>query len=485
MMIKSAGIYFASRVSAALCGLLAVAIYTRLMTPESYGVFSLVMTGAMTLFAVCFHWIQSAVLRFLPAEDGVRPPSLGAALAGFVVVAAVVGLLAGVVVLHELVPVSADLVLLGVLVATAYAGFEISLAVVHARQRPAAYALVLAARAVGSLLLGSLALIAGYGVAGLLVGVLLAHCLPAIAVAIHWWHRLVVQRFDWPGVKRMATFGLPLAIVGIAASVIGISDRYLLALLVGVDAAGTYAAPYDLAQRSLQIVMLSAFLALSPAVFRSFELDDGTGLQRQLLQQARLLLVSALPVATIMAAAAPLIARLLFGAEFRDAAAVLIPWIVVATLVQGIQSYYYSYCFTLAKRTLANAGIVIAGALLNIVLNLLLIPMFGPLGAAAATLASLVVVLAATLILTRHWLPLPWPTADMLKIVGACLAAAPFIGMAARAPDLLSAVGLTGLAAVILVALLVAIDAAATRTAALDFLAARKRRLSQTMVTQS
>lgn len=484
-MIKSAGIYFAARVLAALCGLLAVAVYTRLTTPEVYGVFTLVMTGALTVFAVCFHWIQSAVLRFLPAEDGARPPSLGAALAGFGVVTALVVVAAAAAATFQPASMTVDLLLLAIAIAVAYAGLEISLAVVHARQRPTTYALLLAARAVGSLAFGALALTLGFGVPGLLAGVLLAHALPVLCLALHWRHRLALQRLELGGVKRMAAFGLPLAVVGIAASVIGISDRYLLALLVGVDAAGMYAAPYDLALRSLQIVMLSAFLAVSPAVFRTFELNDHARLDACLLQQARLLLVTALPVATIMAAAAPLVARILFGGEFREAAAALIPWIVAATLVQGIQSYYYSYCFTLAKRTLANAAIVSAGAVLNVILNLLLIPAFGPLGAAAATLASFVVVLAVTLLLTRHWLRLPWPTADSLKIAAICLAVAPLIGVTARMADVILAILLTGIASGILLTLLLATNAAASRTVSADLIAALKRRSSARMVPQT
>ena len=483
-MIKSAGIYFAARILAALCGLLAVAVYTRLTTPEVYGIFTLVMSGAITLFAVCFHWIQSAVLRFLPAEDGERPASLGAALAGFACVTVIVAMVTATVVAFGLAPVSLDLLLLAVLIAIAYAALETALAVVHARQKPTSYALVLAARAVGSLIFGSVGLLLGFGVPGLLIGVLIAHVLPVLYMAARWRQRLAAQRFDLHGVKRMAAFGLPLAVVGIAASVIGLSDRYLLALLIGVDAAGMYAAPYDLAMRSLQIVMLSAFLAVSPGVFRSFEMGDHDRLQHCLLQQARLLLMTALPIATIMAAAAPLVARILFGADFRDAAASLIPWIIAATLVQGIQSYYYSYCFTLAKRTIANAAIVTAGAGLNVGLNLLLIPAFGPLGAAGATLASFVVVLAVTLLLTRRWQRLPWPTVDMFKICGACLVAAPLIGLAARTADLGWAIVLTSIASMILVGLLLLSNAASSRTVATDLVVAMKRRGIARMVPQ-
>ncbi len=484
-MIKTASIYFAARVLAALCGLLAVAAYTRLATPEVYGVFTLVMGAGYMIFAVCFHWIQSALLRFLPAEDSDQPVALGAALAGFALVTtllvggAVVGKVAG------FVQISSDLMLFAVSMAISYAALEISLAVVHARQRPTTYAVLLASRAAGSLVLGSVFLLAGYGAPGLLLGVLIAHVLPALYLTWQWRHRLLRQRLEFGAVKRMAAFGLPLGAVGMAASVIGLSDRYLLALLIGVDAAGTYAAPYELAQRSLQIVMLSAFLAISPTIFRSFELNDHSQFHEHLLQQARLLLITALPIATIMATAAPLIGRLLFGVEFRDAAAALIPWIIAATLVQGVTSYYYSYCFTLAKRTIANAIIVGVAAVLNVFLNLLLIPYYGAVGAAAATLASFTFVLAVTLIATRYWLALPWPMADMLKITGVCLVSAPLLGLAARIEDVVLAIMSTGAVICLLGGLLLAINAAGSRTLAIDLLASFKRRSNGRLVPQA
>jgi O-antigen/teichoic acid export membrane protein len=482
-MLKSAGIYFATRVLAAACGLLAVAIYTRLATPEAYGLFSLVWTGAVTLFGICFHWIQSSVLRYLPAEDGERPVALGAALAGFVLVSLLVAAGAVAAMALGLAGDRPDLIALGVAICWVYAALEISLAVVHARQRPTLYAALLASRAVGGLAFGSLLLVAGYGAVGLLLGMFLAHALPVVVLALVFRRRLLVQRPNFAAVKRMASFGLPLAVVAIAASIIGISDRYLLALLAGVDAAGTYAAPYDLAQRTLQIVMLSAFLAVSPAVFRTYELNERAAFQSHLLQQARLLLATALPAATIMAAAAPLVARLVFGPAFRDAASELIPWIVAATIVQGIQTYYFSYCFTLANRTLVNAVVVSIGAALNILLNLLLIPAYGALGAAIATLASLVLVLAVALVVTRRWMVLPWPLLDTLKVAGVCAVSAPFIAVAARATELLEALALCAAAGGLLLALLLATNAASSRTMAMEMLGGLRRRHGGAMVT--
>lgn len=483
--MRSAAIYFGARILAALCGLLAVAIYTRLATPEVYGVFTLVMGAAFTLYAAFFFWIQGAILRFLPSEDGDRPPSIGAAFAGFALVVCILLLAVAVLVGFEFLPVATEIVLFGTGIALAYAALEISLAVLQSRQCPTLYASMLAARAVASLALGTLLLCAGFGTLGLLTGVLVGHLLPVLYLAWRSRKRLVQQRFDLRGVSRMANFGLPLAVVGLASAVIGITDRYLLAALVGVDAAGAYAAPYEFAQRSLQMLMLSAFLAVSPAIFRCFERGEMTELNEHCRQQIRLLLITSLPVATIIAAAAPLVSRLIFGEAFRDTATMLIPWIIAATWIQGIGSYYFSYGFTLTERTVANALIVCGGTALNVVLNLLLIPTYAAFGAAVATLVSVSVIVGAAIVVSRRWLPLPWPIGDSFKVLAACVLTVPIVGWAARLDDLLWAIVACGAASSVLFALVLLLDAAGSRAALLEAIGKMRRRSNSGLVTQS
>jgi O-antigen/teichoic acid export membrane protein len=483
-MMQSAIIYFGARALAALCGLIAVAIYTRLSTPEVYGVFTLVLGAALTLYSAFFFWIQSAILRFLPSEDSARAPSIGAALAGFAIVVCLLVLASALLVGFDLLPIAMEFFLFGTGIALAYAALEISLAIVQARQRPTLYAAMLASRAVASLVLGALLLWIGLGTLGLLTGVLVGHLLPVLFIAWRMRKRLMLQRFELSGVSRMASFGLPLAVVGLASSVIGIADRYVLAAMVSVDAAGAYAAPYEFAQRSLQMLMLSAFLAVSPAVFRSFELGNKAELREHCQQQIRLLLMTSLPAAAIMAAAAPLLSRLFFGESFRDAATMLIPWIIAATWIQGIGSYYFSYGFTLAKRTGANALIVCGGTGFNIALNLLLIPAYGPLGAAIATLLSVSAIVALAVVVSRRWLTLPWPMADWLKVLGVCGFATPLVAWAARVDDLLWAFVACASASFLLIALLLLVDAAGSRAALLAAIGNVRRPYNAGLVTQ-
>jgi O-antigen/teichoic acid export membrane protein len=50
-MLKSAIIYFAGRVGAALIVLLSTSVYTRLLSPAEYGVYALIVSGVTMAYA--------------------------------------------------------------------------------------------------------------------------------------------------------------------------------------------------------------------------------------------------------------------------------------------------------------------------------------------------------------------------------------------------------------------------------------------------
>jgi O-antigen/teichoic acid export membrane protein len=83
-------------------------------------------------------------------------------------------------------------------------------------------------------------------------------------------------------------------------------------------------------------------------------------------------------------------------------AIVLIPPLALAAVVQGVTTIYNTYLAAQAKGTeLRNAALILT--LSNLVLNLALIPPFGALGAAWASLAALVVNLFAHMIFYRRY----------------------------------------------------------------------------------
>ena len=466
-MLGQVGLYFGARALTAVLGLLAVAAYSRLLEPAVYGVYALVLTSAMMTADVLFQWIRASVVRLLPNERKTASAVLGTAMAGFAAVGAMGLLTAAAVAAGRVLPGPPSLVLLGGTVALGLASFEIALAVVQARRKAGLYLILTICRALGSVTLGVLLVLFGLGARGPLLGLLLATSLPVLALAVLHARTLKASRPRAATAKLFASYGLPFLVVSVAGAVIAALDRYMIAALVGMDAAGVYAAAYDFTQRLLFMVMAAAFLAFSPAVFRSHERGETALLGRRIREQVTLFLVTALPMAVVLILAAPLVARIAFGPEFRASAEQLLPWLAVGTLLQGVQAFFASYYFTLSRRTAANAWIVLGGAVLNIGLNLLLIPVSGAQGAAVATVLSYAAVLLASVAVGRRWVSLPWPIHDTVAASLACVASAPLLIMAAQKTELLHALGLGAAAGGLLVLLLLAFNVGGSQRAVL------------------
>ena len=122
-----------------------------------------------------------------------------------------------------------------------------------------------------------------------------------------------------------------------------------------------------------------------------------------------------LPAAAGVALVARPLAEVLIGEDLRVAAASVTPWIALSALLYGLTAYYFGQAFTLGKKTkhLLVAMAIPAG--LNVVLNLILVPRFGLMGAAWAPAASFALGLLATQLIGRRVLPLPIPWDSLIR----------------------------------------------------------------------
>ena len=134
-----------------------------------------------------------------------------------------------------------------------------------------------------------------------------------------------------------------------------------------------------------------------------------------------LVLAIGVPATVGMALLAEPIAGVLLGEQFRQSAALVIPWIALAGLLRGFKLFYLDHAFHLGKRTGLALNTVWFPAVLNIALNVLLIPRFGILGAVYATVASFAVAALLSWYLGRRAFAVPLPVAPVVKAVAACV----------------------------------------------------------------
>jgi O-antigen/teichoic acid export membrane protein len=120
-----------------------------------------------------------------------------------------------------------------------------------------------------------------------------------------------------------------------------------------------------------------------------------------------------------MLVARPL-AEVLIGQDLRSAAALITPWIALGAALSGVTVYYFNQVFTLGHRTDRMLLTMAVPAVANVILNLILIPRFGVLGAAWATAASFALGLAASILIGRTVMRLPIPWEALIRCGAAC-----------------------------------------------------------------
>ena len=369
-MLQSGLIYFVGRFGAAAITFLAIAAYTRLLSPSSYGTLAVVLAGVTLGYASLMQWLMISLARFMPQykeRENIIRSNIAVA---FLLVAALI-LLAAPAVVHLLasdeVPKTAIILGVGVLLASGMA--ELTLVQFNMMLQPFRYAMFALLRVTVGTATGIALVYAGYGPVGALIGLLVGHLLILVQNYRRVWTGVQKTLVDRELFRQLAAYGLVYAMNGALLAFIDVSDRYIIHWLLGSDEAGLYAAPYDLAMRSLHVLMLVAAMAGNPLIFRAFESKGEAAAAPLIVQQFELIAAIALPAAITMAMLAPAIVTILLGEPFHEAGQRLLPWVALATLLQGLQSVYLSLAFALPKKPLRQTWFFLAGAVINIALK--------------------------------------------------------------------------------------------------------------------
>ncbi|MEI4273210.1 oligosaccharide flippase family protein [Klenkia sp. LSe6-5] len=272
-------------------------------------------------------------------------------------------------------------------------------AVARQRQAGMAGALVVqrsvtAAAVVGTLLSGGGLLLAAVAIlTGSLVG-LTMHFLALRRVGV----RARPSSVSTAGLTELWRATLTTGVTGLVLVALFRIDSVLLQLFLGERAVAAYAVSY----RLVETVLFVAWV-LKDAVFPVMSADDDATTTRRGLQLSSAAAAAVyLPFAAGAAVLAPQVIGLLYGERYIDQSATILVLLAPAPMLFALA---YFLMAALAARRLTSSMLISAGTALvvNVVLNLLLIPSLGGEGAAATTTVSyLVEVLVAWMLLRRR-----------------------------------------------------------------------------------
>lgn len=419
MLLKHGFQYLVARGLPGIVNFLAIAIYTRLVNPEQYGAYTLTLATVSATDALLLHWLRLALLRFLPKSESEAPTALSTIFRLYFLISLGISALAlaiGLLVFED--RFVRQLVILGTSLFVAQGWFELTAERERSELSPRRYGLYAGMKSVIGLTVGAGLAAAGLGAIGLLIGMVASLIVPLLTLggARHWLDA-ARGRYNPALALRVTTYGLPLAATSILAFLVSGSDRFMLAAYIDTATAGQYAVGYDLAQFTLGLLLSIVNLAAYPLIVSAFERQGEEEAKRMLRWTLKLMLLVGLPATVGFAALSANIAGVLVGAEFEEAAALIIPWIAVASLLVGFKAFYFDLSFQLTGDTIVQVWVLFATAVLNIGLNLLLIPLIGIQGAVYSTVAAYAVAIGLSWWLGRNRFMVPLPDKSAIPIV--------------------------------------------------------------------
>jgi len=213
-------------------------------------------------------------------------------------------------------------------------------------------------------------------------------------------------QFSYAGIsgelaKAMLLYGMPLMILESLSLVLRLSDRYLIEAMLGVDELGQYSASYNLTSY-LDIIILAAVLqAVRPAYMQIWESQGAEKTSEFLSRCFHLYMVVGIPFVVMFSITSPYLLSFLAGPKYAIGT-VIIPYIAMSFWLEGALTLLAAGLY-IFKNTKVLMFCSLAATIINLGLNLLLIPRFGITGAAAVTVFSYCVfMVAVTVMAFRH-----------------------------------------------------------------------------------
>jgi O-antigen/teichoic acid export membrane protein len=407
MLFRHSLYYLLARGGPGLINFAALAVYSRLLAPDEFGRYALVLAGVGFANVMVFQWLNLVLSRFWAANENQPERFLGGILALFLALALAAGSIGILVVSLWSDQAWRQLLILALLLLVAQAWFELNLVLAQVQIKPAWYGKLLVSKTMVALGVGGILAWLGLGSFAPITGLIVAYLAAFLFFLSPVWRGISPY---WPEVESLRAqlrYGLPLAVTFALNWVMDGSDRLLLGWLLDERAVGFYAAGYDLAFQSLTLLLTIINTAGYPLVLHALDKNGVEQARWQLGQNGELLITAAFVGVTMMIALAPQIIELIIGEKFRTGALLVFPWVALAAAISGIKAFHFDIAFHLKK---SSPYLVLTGtiaAAVNVVLNLILIPAFGILGAAWATLLAYIVAFVTSAWLGRRVFPMP------------------------------------------------------------------------------
>lgn len=418
--------YTAASILSKVIAVALLPLYTRYLTPEDYGAAEVMFAAIVTASILVRFGLIEAVLRFY-YKDGEDPDRvLASTFAGLFwlsTVGALVALPFATPIAEALRPEGAaevgqitlgqmtELTRIAIGALWVLTMFEFLLTMFRLEEKARAYFVTTLVNVLVTIGVTVVLVVgAGEGARGLLLGSYGTGAVFVLGLIVLQRHRLSLL-FDRALLRRLLRFGLPTMPAEASLYLLNFVDRIIIVRTLGLAEAGLYSLAIKFAQ-AVNVLVRGFQLAWPPL---AYSIRDDDEARRTYATVVTLFVAGCAFVVTGMWLFARWIVRALAAPEFFDS------YEAVGLIATAVTLYalYMVLVVILGRtgRTEFNLPATVAALVVNVALNLILVPSLGIVGAGLALLASYLVVLGLMYVFTQRLFPVPYQWGRLARVV--------------------------------------------------------------------
>ena len=418
-LIVHASQYLAGRAGLMLLGFVSFPVLTRLLPVAQYGELSLALKLCLLWTVLSKCGIQNAALRFFPEASQSSEADKRACASTLILSVAAISLLLAAFgygtmrfIGGRLAPAISALAPLLLILAFVRSIQPTFSGLLRSERRTWLFnACELSGKATGILFSILALLLIAIDLRYFIAGLVTAEALVMIAIGT-WFHRaglLSFRSFRPRLAREVFLFSLPLIAYELTSVVLDSGDRLLVGRYLGLTQLGLYSAAYSIATYAEEALMTPVNMALMPAYMKVW-VDQGKAATSRFLSESLDYFVMACgAVAMLVYVTSADLIGILASRKF-SAAHTLLPILVLGLLVYATH-IFFNAPLIIHKRSMVLTSVTSVCCIANILMNILLLPRLGIMGAAVATLLSYICLVLGLMLASRRYLPFRLPVA--------------------------------------------------------------------------
>ncbi len=216
-------------------------------------------------------------------------------------------------------------------------------------------------------------------------------------------------------IREYLSFGLPTIPSTLSYWIVDSSDRYLIGILLGTAFVGYYSPGYTLG--NIILIILAPFSFLLPSLLPKYYDDNNIEQVRIYLKYSlKYFLLIAIPSGFGLSILSKQILMILTTPSIALNGYFITPFVVLSATLFGFYGII-SNIIILEKKTKITGMIWIIAAIMNLGLNILIIPHFGIIGAAITTLIAYIIAFALTVFYSHKFFKLDFDIPFIFKSI--------------------------------------------------------------------